>query len=369
MAEEMSPLLHYLKRANPEVDSTWSLTDGRSGAKPKGTGTSGPHDTYYLQDVLKWEGMEWKDLMPIFDDIFDLPVNNLPNFEDILMYPSHLNEVSDENSLETLLIRWNYPVVSSALSIAQDHAKFQDTIGASEHPHKISMARGGQAWIPKGKVSKDKPLTPDWAGIFLSCDEINQPDKSKKERHYLNVLPGDTKLSTKFKSEWGWDDQRFKDPVTQVFTYCRRASVPYGYIITQEELVILRLFHGDKEDPNILTEGTGIYEYVEYKSIPWENNMKHELTINLALWCLHMLAARRKPIGARKPLKSEYPTPDKTTMSRTTESESPNLGSSDGSLVRDTIEHSFGKRRRPQDASAAGSGGARENVKRKRTRR
>ena len=362
MAEETSPLLCYLKKANPEVDSTWSLTDGKSGTKSKVIG--GPHDTYYLRDVFKWEGMEWKDLFPIFKDILDLPVGNMPNFEEFLHYPSHLNEISDEKSLDTLLIRWNYPVVSTALSKAQSHAKFQDIVEASDYPHEISMATGGKAWIPK-----ERKLAPDWAGILLSCDENNKPGKSTNERHYLNVLPGDTKLSTKFKSEWGWEDQRFKDPIIQVFTYCRRASVPYGYIITQEELVILRLFYGDKEDPNRLTEGTKKYEYVEYKSIPWAPKKDDEPTINLILWCLHMLAARRKPIGERQALKSEYPTPDKSSARMTTVSESPNVASSNDSLMRDKIEHSFSKRRRSEDASTTGSERRRGNVKKKRTRR
>ena len=348
MAEETSPLLHYLKRRNPEVDNTWSLRDRRAGSKSRRRDS--PHDAHLLYKVLRWEGMEWKDLKPIFDDILGLPVNNMPSFEDVLMFPSHLNEVSDETSLDTLLSRWNYPVVSTALSVAQGHPRFQDLIDASDYPHEISMAKGGQAWIPN-----ENTLTPDWAGILI---ENNQPSERINPRHYLNVLPGDTKLSTKFKSEWGWKDQRFKDPVIQVFTYCHRASVPYGYIITQEELVVLHLFYGDKEDPNNLTEGTKKYRYLEYKSIPWTNDVNDELTINLTLWCLHMLAARRKPIGGRKALRSEYLTPERSTQQGSTaESETPDVHASGRSSVQDTIQHSFNKRGRSEDTvSESGMG-------------
>ena len=367
MAESTSSLLSYLKKANPTVDSTWSITDGKTGNKSDRKYT--PHDSHHLHRVVQWKGMEWKDLKPIFNDILDLPVGNLPNFEDLLIHPGHLKEVSDESSLETLLIRWNYPVVSSALSIAQDHAGFQDTIGASECQHKISMARGGQAWLPREIITKAKRLGPDWAGILYSCNENKQPDKSKNERHYLNVLPGDTKLSTKFKSEWGSKDPRFKGPVTQVFTYCRRANVPYGYIITQEELVVLRLFYGDEENPDKLTEGTRKYQYVEYKSIPWKNETADDLTVNLTLWCLHLLAARRKPIGRRQALSSGYPTPDKSTMSRTTSSESPSVGSLRTSLMKDKIEHSFSKRRRSEEASTMASERSTRATKKNRTGR
>ncbi len=215
MVEKTSSLLHYLRKPNPEVDSTWSLKDGRTGSKSRKRG--GPHDNHLLLMALEWEGLKWKDLKPIFDEILDLPVNNMPSFEDHLDFPNHLKEVSDENSLDTLLARWNYPVVSTALSVAQGHVKFRDTIDANEHPCEISMAKGGQAWIPK-----ENKLAPDWAGILLSCRENHLPDKCNKLRHYLNVLPGDTKLSSKFKSKWGWKDQRFKGPIIQVFTYCRR---------------------------------------------------------------------------------------------------------------------------------------------------
>ena len=362
MAEEALPLLHYLKRPNPEVDSTWSLMDGRS-ENSKYNGKNSPHDALHLRNVFIWEGMEWEDLKPIFDSILECPASSMPNFEDFLRYPSHLKEVSDENSLDTLLTRWNYPVVAAALSKAQSHDDFRDKLGTSEHLHEISIARGGQAWLPNENM-----LKPDWAGILLSCHDNKRPNKVYNPKPYLNVLPGDTKLSTKFKSEWGWQDPRFKGPITQVFTYCRRARVPYGYIITQEELVILRLFYGDKENASKLTEGTQSFQYVEYKSIPWANNTNHELTINLTLWCLHMLAARRKPIGGRKELKSEYPTPEKSTQGRTTVSESSGVDHLDSTSVRDEIQHSFSTRRRSEDTGTTGSERGRGTMRKRRRR-
>lgn len=359
MAEGTSPLLRYLQRPNPKIDNTWSIKDGRSGAKSKAV--HGPHDSHLLVDCMKWNGMGWKDLKPIFDDTLDLPVSNMPSFEDLLDYPRHLKEVSDEHSLDALISRWNYPVVSTALAVAQGHPDFKDTIDVNDYPYEISIATGGQAWIPE-----EKKLTPDWGGILLSCRENNQPNNCNNARHYLNILPGDTKLSTKFKSEWGWKDQRFKDPVIQVFTYCRRASVPYGYIITQEELVVLRLFYGDREDPNILTEGTKGCLYVEYKSVPWAKAADDGLTINLTLWCLHMLAARRRPIGGRKDLRSEYPTPEGSSQGKTAESGNPHAGASHNSSEEDKGEYSFYKRRRSEEAGSEGSRGA---VKRRRSMR
>jgi hypothetical protein len=357
MAEEQSPLLQYLKTPNPKVDSTWSLQDGRSGFKSRSR--TSPHDTLLLKDVLEWQDMEWKNLLkPIFDGILHLPVSKMPRFEDYLNYPKHLREVSDENSLDALLVRWIYPVVSTALSVAQDHVNFRETINASDYQYKISMARGGQAWIPQ-----ENRLTPDWAGILLSfpennCSDDSRSGKSLNTRRYKNVLPGDTKLSTKFKSKWGPEDQRFQDPINQVFTYCRRANVPYGYIITQEELVVLRLFHGDKDNPNRLS--------IEWKAIPWTNNTNDELTVNLTLWCLHMLAARDRTIGGREQLISEYPTPERSTRSDRGQLASPSTRASDDSSEDDKIEHSFSKRKWSEETGSEKSGGT---VKKRRSER
>lgn len=354
MAEEPSPLLLYLKAPNPKVDSTWSLQDGRSGSRSRARDS--PHDVLLLERVLEWKDMEWKSLLkPMLDRILHLPVSNLPRFENLLNYPRHLRQISDENSLDALLVRWTYPVVSTALSVAQDHAKFRETTNASDYQYKISMARGGQAWIPQ-----TNKLTPDWAGILLSfpennCIDDSQPGKFHNTRPYKNVLPGDTKLSTKFKSEWGRDDQRFRDPINQVFTYCRRANVPYGYVITQEELVVLRLFNGDKNNPDHLTGREG-RTYVEWKAIPWANNTDDELTVNLTLWCLHMLAARDRTIGERKQLISEYPTPERSARSDRDESTSPSTSVSDHFLGDNKFEHSFDKRKRSEETGSERSG-------------
>ncbi|PGH28400.1 hypothetical protein GX50_08865 [[Emmonsia] crescens] len=76
-------------------------------------------------------------------------------------------------------------------------------------------------------VSSPK-LFPDWAGVKAARDG------------YRNCCPGETKLSTK----WHSVDER-KDhyywPTAQVLNYCGKEWKPrYGYLITQEELALLR---------------------------------------------------------------------------------------------------------------------------------
>jgi len=315
-------LLQYLKRPNPKVDSSWSLRDGPSATPSKSTNSYKSHDKYHLNDVMEWKSIGWKgDLEKVFGDILKLPVSSMPRFDDWLQYPPHLKEIHDENSLDTFLGRWNYPVVSTALSIAQ---KRTNTTNAIHLSSEVSIARGGQAWIPLGSRHgnlqkgqeeqnelqnteqemkrdgrQDKTVYPDWAGILLDDEENQMPGEGAQlnTRHYRNILPGDTKLSTKFKSEWDWDTRQFRGPIIQIFTYCRRANVPYGYIITQEELVMVHLFREGPETTKL---------NLEYKSIPWTNSGDDELTVNLVLWCLHMLAARKRPISGRQKIVSEY---------------------------------------------------------------
>lgn len=95
----------------------------------------------------------------------------------------------------------------------------------------MSQEEGGlEIWsitIMNHLVSSPK-LFPDWAGVKAARDG------------YRNCCPGETKLSTK----WHSVDER-KDhyywPTAQVLNYCGKEWKPrYGYLITQEELALLR---------------------------------------------------------------------------------------------------------------------------------
>ncbi|AEO63501.1 d28176e0-ae15-4e73-950a-d4f946688437 [Thermothielavioides terrestris] len=115
---------------------------------------------------------------------------------------------------------------------------------------------------------------------------------------------GDCKLTQKWKSEWlamGSQEARavvmdpiatssppgpVKDvtrercvPLRKVATYCRYGQVRYAFILTQTELVALRI-------RRLPLPGRG-YKHraaVEYASVPWE--ARRGLTVNLAIWAL-----------------------------------------------------------------------------------
>ena len=228
----------------------------------------------------------------------------LRDFSDIPQFP--FCEIHDEDSLECLLVKWNHSIVSDALSTAQDH--LDNHLSST----KIYMVKGGQADYP-GSNSK---LRPDWGAIRRSTPAIS------KNR---NILPGDTKLSTKWSSDYierGHCENRWTgacdwfSPLKQIYTYCVRANARYGYLITDKELVVMRItplqeydgqsgldnldsqesFGSLNPTPASRARDAGI---LEYKAIPWQtddniasNDSNSEaMTVNLALWWLHIMAA------------------------------------------------------------------------------
>ena len=153
------------------------------------------------------------------------------------------------------------------------------------------------------KKSKYKRFRPDWAGVRRSSDQMELG---------RNLLPGDSKLSKVFKSidivtdedvpsstkpNWYW-------VLSQIYTYCLQARAPYGYVITDKELVVVHLRPSDTDaaQPAISrrrsSRGAGPPEQqiddlpiLEFKAIPWNHDQDSKgLSVALALWWLHMIA-------------------------------------------------------------------------------
>lgn len=191
------------------------------------------------------------------------------------------------------------------------------------------MSLGGQAELPS------KKCLPDWAGTQEAA--VSAEHKADKPR---NILPGDTKVSTKWtsakieigpvpksKKKVGWIES-----LGQIFTYCTKANARYGYFITDKELVVFRIcIDNDSDtdqqssqaqkrlkvlDPSLDVKDVEALQLIdktpaeraktngvlEYKAIPWANYLHHpdahdkDLTVNLALWWLHIMAAESSSI-------------------------------------------------------------------------
>lgn len=95
---------------------------------------------------------------------------------------------------------------------------------------------------------------------------------------------------------WYW-------PIKQIFTYCMRAGVRYGYLITDYELIVVRI---RPKGPNKGQSSSGSrfstrcsrprelvnQATLDFEAIPWSHKTSDKLTVNLALWGLHLMAAR-----------------------------------------------------------------------------
>ncbi len=299
-------LLDYLRRENPRLDNDFCGT-GRN-TQP------GSAKWAFPRSIESWEDFKYSTLKAAADGKLHRVLKHRCSLQDFSAIP-HIPfcRIYDENSFDSLLVKWNHSVVSVALSEAQKRLE------SEPNRRRVFMVRGGQADHP-GSNAKYRP---DWGGVTESIDQSKSPERVKRPK---TILPGETKLSKKFTSrsiEPGVHElnysQKWARPVQQVYTYCVRANARYGYIITDEELIVLQIRPGPRLGPHddsqssILSKGSyggadtpqsrawasGI---LQFKSIPWDHaktageGQSEVMTVNLALWWLHMMAAESHKI-------------------------------------------------------------------------
>ncbi|CAF9925980.1 MAG: hypothetical protein ALECFALPRED_003266 [Alectoria fallacina] len=260
MAVSMRSLLDYLRRAweDFELDSLGSIYGGA------------------LREVLQHQF--------VLRDISGIP-----------QYP--FCEIHNEDSLESLLAKWNHCVVSDALSKSQDHLS-----GRFSTLNEVYMVRAGQAQYP----GLDASYRPDWGAVQPSI----RPGKPS------TILPGDTKLSEKWRSDkikrgpakMTFMEGEWLRPLAQIYTYYIKANMRYGNITTDKELVVTRvkpmLPNGSQAIRGMPTSLDDIPAdralesgMLEYKPIPWNSNDDTQLsepkamTVNLGLWWLLIMVA------------------------------------------------------------------------------
>lgn len=321
MTNSAQTLLQYLRRKDPHLNSS-KCKSGKNTTSRK-TIWDKP------REIKRWNDFEYDALKSIYGGTLHELLDCQFALEEFTIPQQPFCQIHDENSLDSVVIKWNQSVISTALSAAQNHPNGQ-------LPHEeIYMYRGGQAQYP-GAESR---LRPDWAGVKPATVPLSEPDTKAK-----NVLPGDTKPSRKWSSAQivagpikGATEKNWFHPLSQVYTYCVRANARYGYIITDKELVVLRVRPKAQTDesasqPPLETLDTILEKaprnaakivksmraetkspasraisqgVLEYRAIPWQGHGDEEgedseiLTVNLALWWLHMMAAESNVIEER----------------------------------------------------------------------
>ena len=326
MATLKQTLSDYLRSKNPDVHTKNS---------PRGSNTSSKSLLYLTPgSIVEWEEFGYDSLQEIYGGALHRVLKreySCRDYSDIPRKP--YCEIADENCLEMLLAMWNWRIVSESLS------KAQECLYERQDSNVIYMAKGGRS-----RFSVAGKLRPDWAGILSDPeDSISQEEAIKPP----NILPGDSKLGKKWSSskikngivKWQYLRNDWLKPLRQIYTYCVRANARYGYIITDEEVVVIRVRpilqpgeSGMVNDSQESQQGSeslnneqetaesqaSFSEYdeghdfilpspvfkkvedngrLEYKAIPWSNaasrdpRRSNNLTVNLALWWLHIMAS------------------------------------------------------------------------------
>ncbi|KAL8965245.1 MAG: hypothetical protein Q9197_006603 [Variospora fuerteventurae] len=288
MAQSHSLLLDYLRHANPAIDRSHCRpgTNTRDGSRSKYGSLRQP------KEVREWDDFSVSSLDTICNGILGQGLRRQYQFQPYpVLAEFPFREIHEEDSFKSLLIGWTWQIVSAALAAVQDEGL--------KHPSgEVYMVRGGQAEFPAQTTHQEKAANqekaaqqekrrfePDWAGA-----------RRRNSEKPLTILPGETKISTKWTSaqvppvmRYGMLDKDKYRPIGQIYRYCLFANARYGYLITDEELVAVRIDLDNSNDQPATV--------VRYKSIPWRNHSDagvpdpELMTVNLGLWILHFAAA------------------------------------------------------------------------------
>ncbi|KAH6847091.1 hypothetical protein B0I37DRAFT_341049 [Chaetomium sp. MPI-CAGE-AT-0009] len=296
-------LFDFLTARNPDIHLRTSQSKSLTNVRR----------SLYPRQMIAWEEFSFSTLETVYGKRL---INEVRKGRPSLAYPSVLanidDVVHDEPTTTHVLTIWNHRIVAASLQAVQD----------TLHP---------SIWVPRRKkeqneadaITIDDPtdikettastrLKPD-AGAVSFCQNCG----SDVER-----LPKDYKPASKWRSsavldgwmrgtagKWTPAQARRNEarPIRQVYTYCVEFGCRYGCIITTQEAFIFRIKPRAKVPVSSNTNGCSSRKaalrkalatdgLMEYVSIPWENHRQGSsddydaLTVNLALWFVHILA-------------------------------------------------------------------------------
>ena len=286
-------ILDVLQRENPSLDTTHLKQGGNT-----------TNEAWVRPDGWqRWKELSFQKLSLIYDRVIHLKWEGATAPEPELSYDK---EIRDERTFESYLDKYMIPDVNKALERATRH------MGWAAAPY---LARG--SWTGNA----------DWGLVSHNHMFESQDGRS----YYTCLLPGDTKLSTKWhpsmeRSKEGWVREQWQLPVAQVQGYAKDADCRYGFILSDAHLVILRFSpkpvstvnvntrpRPEVNNQRIASDSTNTSsrfasmsidspsEYVDsvagleynnpdYVAIPWTAWGKGNLTIRLGLFFICLMA-------------------------------------------------------------------------------
>lgn len=191
----MPTVLKLLTRPNVPVRS--------DGLREGNNSTMSDSNTLDFDSFQDWPDFNYKTLISLWGDDLE---KELPNIPDPAYLPMDM-DVCDENTVDGLIRRFIVPPVNHALNLTH-YKPFLDFGSRVPDTYK-----------------------PDWSVVS---------NKYYNDYSYYNCLPGDTKTSKK----WSYDmdnHEEWKKPVSQVAFYQTLFRSRYGFILTDNALVAIRL--------------------------------------------------------------------------------------------------------------------------------
>lgn len=323
-------LREILQRPNPQIRDYWS------GASYDNTISKGDHFDSVSFDkdnkdntgtIQPWKDFTFAAVTAAYGDILDRKISSFGNLPTLARYqqvehpPKTPTEIYKEDDVDTLGLLWSCTVLRAPIKAAAYALRSQRF--KHQNPDTTAAAKRIE-W--KLRASKSVTFNPDWVVMDRSIMTKYPDEHAEEPTKALVYALGDSKLRQKWKSAWlsltdpndmvvpvdqpyrGKAKQNEKDisqerfrPLAQMATYCRYGQTRYRYIITQTELVVLRIRRVKAQQAKKLSAA------IEYKSIPWEGS-QDGLTVNLAIWALGCMGMnddhRRMEDADHQPLES-----------------------------------------------------------------
>ncbi|KAJ9130688.1 hypothetical protein NKR23_g12085 [Pleurostoma richardsiae] len=198
-------VLDVLVEANPERDSR---------SVPRGNNSS-HRDWIPVSGSQPWTDFNYENLVSIFRKSLSATYRDPPVIDQGSVYD---HDIRNEATLDHFLTRFVFPIINGALRRTSRVMEWSEVFYIS----------------PGSWCHGSGP--PDWGLVSYS---------RMWESKFYNLLPGDTKLHAKWRPDMdGSEDlgvrRQWLLPVSQITTYAADAECRYGFIITDQRLVVFR---------------------------------------------------------------------------------------------------------------------------------
>lgn len=311
-------------------------------------GIVGPHKT------TKWTEFRLNNLDKGVDSILTQLLGSLMQNPNVPVFDTEWCKIVEEGSVQNVVRHWNQMIVKQALEntrialeVDQKDAPFLKGKVVFEE----NTGCGHFYTILHGNVQKRSLCKPDWWCFQRVKDDFNADPEE------IVLLYGDSKPSKKFHSTWIESDHLAKETkalrsLEQLTKYMNAKDLQYSFIISDVELVPIRLSKRPRDmstihqhDTQSSTEDTAevtmtankmeagamkqmqsdthatplirdvsrllrkgsqdayadedrtVDIVLEWAHVPWKASGSQEMTTNLALWWLVMLATEQRKMA------------------------------------------------------------------------